>query len=459
MTQARRVPAPAPVYMGTPERLLRIVTAPPLFIVAVLFGAIFDFGSTSAASALFWAMLQCACAAYVLARRSDTLARPGWLEIAAGVLYLGLLALVALSLVASTVPSTIDRFATLVELVKLVGLGAFCVAGYAVASDEAEGEKLFTWILLAGAVYAIWAIVMFLQSPAFVHGLEKQWHLERLTGSFMSANTAGSLFAALGCASAVRLFRRVGRKLGSRAQQEKDDLAHWGGELRDATLLTVLWIALLLTVSRAALAASLAVVALFGLLELRRYARRRRLKGRALAFATVAVAAAFAVVLAGSLSSQIQGRFGRLAADAVSRTGILDAYRPSLTETPLSGHGLGTFATINAGHIDEANFSDLWSLSAAHNILLQWWLEVGPVGTALAATMLLLLAARLMMRASTGRVGRWRAAVALAVSVVLLVHNSVDYSLEVQGVSALWALLVGLGLAERPRGEHAPDDA
>jgi O-antigen ligase len=457
--------AHVPAYVDAPTRLLRFVTSPALFIVAVLFGAIFDFGSTSAASALFWAALQCACAAYALARRAETLAPPRWLDLAVAGLYLALLALVGLSLAQGLplppelAPTTLDRHATLVELVKLVGLGAFCIAGYAVASDEAEGERLFTWILLGGAAYALWAIIMFLQAPAFVHGLEKQLHLERLTGSFLSANTAGSLFGALGCASAVRLFRRVGRKLGSRAPHQHDDLALWGGELRDAALLTVLWIALLLTVSRAALAVSLAVVALFALLELRRYARRRRLKGRAMAFAATAVIAAFAVLLLGSLSSQFQGRFGRLAADAVSRNAIIQAYEPDLAATPMTGHGLGTFPTINAQQITEANFGDLWSLGAAHNILLQWWLELGPVGTGLAALVVLLLGARLMVRATAGRVGRWRAAVALAAGAVLMAHNSVDYSLQVQGISALLALLVGLGLAERSRGDHPVDEA
>lgn len=460
MSQARRAPAPAPLYVATPVRLLRSATSPALLIVAVLFGAIFDFGATNPASALFWAALQCACAAYALARWADRLAPPRWLDLAAAVLYLALLILVGLSLadgLPAWAPTTIDRHATLVELVKLVGLGAFCVAGFAAASDEAEGERLFTWILYAGTAYAAWAIVMFLQSPAFVHGLEKQWHLERLTASFLSANTAGSLFGALGCASAVRLFRRVGRKLGSRAVGEHDDLALWGGELRDAAMLTVLWIALLLTVSRAALAASLAVVALFALLELRRYARRRRLKARGWAFAAATVAAAFAVLLVGSLSSQLQGRFGRLAEDAVSRHGIIEAYRPDLATTPLTGHGLGAFSTLNALQMNEANFGDLWSLSAAHNILLQWWLEMGPVGTGLAAAVVLLLGLRLMLRAGNGRVGRWRAGAALAASAVLLAHNSVDYSLEVQGISALWALLIGLGLAERGRGNPAED--
>lgn len=459
--------APVPTYVGTPTRLLRFVTSPSLFMVAVLFGAIVDFGATSSASALFWATLQCACAAYALAYRPAGLARPGWLEIAAGVLYLVLLTLVGLSLApslplsipAEITPTTVDRYATLVELVKLVGLGAFCLAGYAVGSDELEAERLFTWTLLAGGLYALWAIVTFLQSPGFVLGLEKQMHVERLTGSFLSANTAGSLFGALGCALAVRLFRRVGRKLGSHAAREADDLSRWGGELRDAALLALLWIALLLTVSRAALSVSLAVVALFALLELRRYVRRRRLKGRASLFAGAAVLAAFVVLLLGSLSSQLQGQFGRLAADAVSRTGILDAYGPDLAATPLTGHGLGGFPALNSQQVTPENFADLWSLGAAHNILLQWWLEAGPVGTALAAAVVLLLAARLIQRMATGRVGRWRAAAALAASAVLLAHNSVDYSLEVQGIASLWALLLGLGLAERSRSDRPIDEA
>lgn len=449
---------PAPAYVSFPARLRRRLASPSLPIVAVLFGAILDFGSTNPASALFWAALQCACAAYALTRRGADLATPSRLDALAGLLYLALLALVGLSLTSAfPLPGlevgTVDRQATLVELTRLIGLAGFCVAGFAVASDEVEGERLFNWILLAGGLYAAWAVTMFLVSPAFVHGLEKQLHLERLTGSFLSANTAGSLFGALGCALAVRLFRRVGRRLGARVSSEAEDWAIWRGEVRDMALLAVLWLALLLTVSRAALAASLGVLAVFALLELRRYARRRRLKGRALAITGTAVAAGLVLIIAGSLSSQLQGQFGRLATDAVSRTAILEAYRPQLESTPLTGYGLGAFPALNAQVITETNFPALWSLGAAHNILLQWWLEAGPIGAGLACAVVLILLARLAIRHSLGRTGRWRAGAALAASGVLLAHNSVDYSLEVQAVAALWALLIGFGLAERARGD------
>jgi hypothetical protein len=54
---------------------------------------------------------------------------------------------------------------------------------------------------------------------------------------------------------------------------------------------------------------------------------------------------------------------------------------------------------------------------------------------------------------TNGRVGRWRAGAALALSAVLLLHNGVDYSMETQAVAAFWALMLGLGLGERRRAE------
>lgn len=455
MRPARRTPAPAPVYVGTPTRILRAATSPILFVVLVLFGAIFDFGAASPVSALFWVALQCACAAYVLVRCAPVLPRPNWLELLAALAFVGLIGVAAVPLATG---ESLDRYATLVELAKLVGLAAFCVAGYGIAADEGEAETLFTWITVAGGVYALWAAVSFFQSPNFVLGLEKQMHMERLTGSFLSANTAGSLFGALACALAVRLFRRISRRLGSRRNRDAEDIASWGAELRDAGLLALLWIALLLTVSRAALTVSLTVMALFGLLELFRYARRRRLKARGLAIAGGMATLAFAALLVGSLSSQIQGQFGRLSADAISRTAIFDEYLPDIGATPLTGHGLGTFAALNAERLTPENFDLLWSLGAAHNVVLQWWLEAGPLGLALAALTTALILGRLIWRMNAGRVGRWRAGAALAASVVLLLHNGVDYSLEVQAVAALWALLLGFGLSEHASRREAADD-
>jgi hypothetical protein len=70
---------------------------------------------------------------------------------------------------------------------------------------------------------------------------------------------------------------------------------------------------------------------------------------------------------------------------------------------------------------------------------------------------LLLVSVRLALRMSLGRIGRWRAGAALAAGAVLFAHNSVDYSLEIQSIAALLALLAGFGLAEHAsRGARPP---
>ncbi|MFN3513206.1 MAG: O-antigen ligase family protein [Phenylobacterium sp.] len=432
--------------MSGPVRALRWATSPALIVSLIFFGALLDFGGGSSASALFWASLQCACAAYALAWRPETLHPPRRLEVAAAILYLALLAVAALALT-PVLPAPLDRYAALVELARLTGLLALCIVGWRVASDEAEATRLFGYLTLGCGLYAAWAIFAFLDAPAFVLGLEKQMHVERLSGSLLSANTAGSLFGAVGCALAVRLMRRIGRRIGSRRAQS----ARWGRDVGDAALLAVLWLALLLTVSRAAVTVSLAVLGLFLLLELRRYVKRRRLSARSTAFASAAAAAGFLLIVAGSVSSQLEGQFGRLGADAVSRIGILEAYEPLIREVPPFGYGFGAFPTLNASQVTQANFADLWNLGAAHNLLLQWWLEAGPVGTALGAAVLGLVLLRLALRLSGSETGRWRAACALAAAAVLLAHNMVDYSLQAPAIAGLLAILLGFGMGEAKR--------
>jgi hypothetical protein len=431
-------------------------------ILATLFGAIWNFGATTAASGLFWIAPQCACAvaALVIYRRSASAALSSRFLQATTVIYGLLMIAVALALTpwpamlgqGSAGPfapgvSTLDPFATGIELAKLAGLSALFLTGYLFGTDRRGGELLFNLLMAAACLYAIWAIAAFVDDPQHIRGLTKQIHLNRLTASFFSANTAGGLFGALSCALAVRLIRRGRRLLSLALGPVKPTLTEWAPALQDVAMFVILWSAMLMTLSRGAIVVSLAVVSVLVVLEflvaLREEASATR-RRRMLIIGCVVVAG----LVAATFSAQVLGKFSVAGADSVSRAQIISTYRPLIAGTPPFGYGLGSFAALNGHVLTEANGHSLWNLGAAHNIVLQWWLEAGPVGLALAIALVAVILARLAWRFTQSRTDRWRGGAALALGAVLLIHSLVDFPLQVTAVAAVWALLLGWGAAE-----------
>ena len=122
---------------------------------------------------------------------------------------------------------------------------------------------------------------------------------------------------------------------------------------------------------------------------------------------------------------------------------------------PWQGYGLGTFREALMPAMTREDLWLLWNLGAAHNVLLQWMLETGVVGLALVIAM----TAALMVALSPFPLkrslpGRGRPIGILAFSIVLMLHNMVDYSLQIGSVAALWALLLGLAAGGAFQGEH-----
>lgn len=441
--------------------------------VLLIFGAILDFGAAEAEPAVFWAVLQCAWAGalFFFAAGADRPIRAPVLQVAAAVLFVLLLAW----LVVATLPLgglgpfhpapawdlaggdgalSIAPAATRIEALKLLGLGAIFCCGWLLAQDELRADRMATTVLVVGAAYAVWAFAAHFADPTLVLDVHKSYHFDRMTGSFFSANTAGSLFgvlSALAWVSALRGIRQhIDAEQGLRMSRRlTGSLVRMGGA-------TLFWAAMLLTASRAAFAATalcLIVVTTIEIVE--GLTRRRAATGKILAY-TVPAVLGMLVLFTATVGPRILNRVPELGADGELRGQIFAAYFKAAGHAPLAGHGLGSFHTLNSALTTPENFIALWNLGAVHNIYLQWWLEGGAVGFGLMAAVLACLFVDAAQRRMAGRAGRTRAATALTVSALLLMHNSVDYSIQVPAVAAIWALLLGLGAAPSTSRAGAP---
>lgn len=442
---------------GRPLRAL----APGAFtmiVVAALFCGHMIFGANAPVPATFfaavWATLGVIAAIGVAGRDDAGVSVAVW---SAGVLFLGVLGLGVVQLMglgeglvavlldggAAIAPATLDRDATERELVKLASLAPAFACGLAIGRVDERARVFFALFLGAAALYAIGALLTFSLWPGEVLGVAKRFHDDRLTASFLSANTAAAFFAGAGVLALARLLQAAKESLleGYWSFRAVDRFARRGG-LAAVTLL-VAASAAAATGSRAGLATFAFGLVLIVAWEWTVGLRRPR-PDRAAASLLIAggAAAAFAAAVAGGLAAD---RIASLTSGADARAIVLAAHWAAFQHAPAFGFGLGTFQTVNDMVQTPENWVHLERLNAAHNVVLQWLEEAGAVGTALMSAVVAILLVEIAGGVTRRRRHRtWLRAI-LVLSAVLFLHGMVDYALQTPSMAWQWAVLLGVG--------------
>jgi O-antigen ligase len=401
---------------------------------------------------------------------------PSALMILAGVCFAGVVATVASQLLPSGVADphplwasvdgvsafTIDRDATRRELLKLLAVGAAFSVGLVVGSSDRRTRLLVFLVVVASAAYAGWAFTQQFTAYGTIFGEPKGYHVERLTASFLSANSAATTLGMLAVFAVARVARAIKESsvpwnlgLGAVA----DQLAR---KAAVATIALVILVTCIVeTLSRAGIAASAAALLALIAWEIRA-ASARGSHVRSATNAALAAAAAIAVLALMSAGGAVD-RLEAAAGDADSRLTAFRAHWEAFLASPWRGYGLGSFPALNDTLQTPENFGALAELNALHNVYLQWLVETGVVGASLMFVCVALLLAHiwrgLRVRAS---MRTWLRAVLVA-SLLVLVHGLVDFALQVPSIAWQWALWLGVGCGiAAPRAQElqasAPDD-
>jgi O-antigen ligase len=320
--------------------------------------------------------------------------------------------------------STIDKSATTMEIIKLLGLACFFLVGAATGARDERARTAVRALLALGLPFGVWAFI------GAVTGLVYQTQGHRLEGHFLNPNTAGTFFAVLLLLSVGELLREV------RSRRSEADISR---SIVLAMAPLTFAICLLDSVSRGAmlsfLGAALVLLVLhmwWGVVKPTR--------------ALLAIMGAIALLLAliWIAGDQLIDRFFQAGQDSIVRTAIWKAHWGAFLNSPLFGYGLGTAETINKTLISQSNYPVLWNIKAILNLYIQWLEEAGVVGTVpmfLCVGSLMVLTLRNAARRT--RMVRLLAAL-VAVDAVFLFHGATDFALEVPSMAAMWAWLLGL---------------
>lgn len=342
---------------------------------------------------------------------------------------------------------SIDPYATLVEIVKLLALAAAFVCGSLVGADPERGRQLVKALLAVGAVYGAWAFIDHATNPEFLFGQPRPFDPRRLSASFGSANTAATLFGALSLLGLVNLIRAADRVRPRGVRLYAADLQVILPELVGPVVaLAISMTCLVQTYSRGGLVSTGGVaLALLCALALTggRPSTAHPVKPLGVIFGLVTIVFAGTLILN---AAALGFRFGAFASDTVGRTRIVAAHWAAIRDTPWWGYGMGAFPRINTLIMSSANVHVLDTLGATHNVYVQWLEEAGLLGTGAMLVTLGLVTANISLGVPprTGWRG-WQLGI-LAVLALFLVHGASDYALQIPSMSSLLSLLLGLGV-------------
>ncbi|MEN3977236.1 O-antigen ligase family protein [Emcibacter sp. SYSU 3D8] len=134
----------------------------------------------------------------------------------------------------------------------------------------------------------------------------------------------------------------------------------------------------------------------------------------------------------------------------------LEIYRNSMeaiAASPWLGYGLGSFQSLYRMY----DHSDLRRVvNAAHSTVLENILELGiPAALALFAAILIPVVG-CWRGAASRRQDQHIPAIAVAASIMLILHSLVDFPLQIPALAALFAFVLGLGFAQSISARHWP---
>jgi O-antigen ligase len=321
--------------------------------------------------------------------------------------------------------------------------------GLVVGADGASANRALKVMAWAGVGYAVYGIFNLLLDPAAILWREKTANLESLTATFINRNTAAAYFGSCAAVWLVMAFARLrsrlpagelrwaklAERMGPDAKIDSRTVLRFG-------LFFVCLAAMFMTGSRGGVLVSLFAMVVASAIFFRRDLPRGVNIGLA-ALAAGALALALLQVLGGNVEARID-------AGGLVDQGRLSAYQSTLrmiADHPWFGTGLGTFASaFPAYRSGDISIYGVWIV--AHSTPLQLAAELGlPLVLAIAvgwlvALWVLIRGTRRSRRDTTAPL------VALAVSLIALLHSSIDFSLQVAGFAIVVFAVLGVGLAQ-----------
>lgn len=333
-------------------------------------------------------------------------------------------------------------------------LGIFLLAFF-LGRDPLHAKRILRAIVFAGAVYALYGLIIQATGAKSILFYPKWAYAEFLTSTFVNKNSYAT-YAGLGLIAAIGLFWN---RLKHQPQHASRDFSRASliiqKFLRKDSIYALLALliagALILTSSRAGIFSSIAGCLTFIVM----LAINRRWK--IMQWLPVMMGCLLFVIILISFSGNFlleRMDYDQIDTDSLMRLNLYHATVMAINARPLLGHGLGSFADMINLYAEQPIQK---SFDHAHNDYLEMMLELGIP----AALMLFGAIGLVVWRALSGALKRRHMEIfpimAVAATILVGLHGLFDFSLQIPAVAATYATLLGLGLAQSWSLKNAAD--
>ncbi len=347
---------------------------------------------------------------------------------------------------------SVNPYETRTTLMRLLTYGAVFWLAVQLGRDMAKADVILKAVMFAIGTYALYGLVLWsIGSETILWYEKKDWSINDrggITSTFINRNNFAT-FVGLGCVTFLALFIRSMRRSTSVHEDEPvkyfiDRMANKFAGMSSIYLLGLLMTmgALFLSNSRAGFAFTLTACAVYLGVQL--------FRGRASvakAGAVVTLAICVFIVLFNVSGNTLTARFAQGDIIDSRRVAVYKRMVQAIADSPVLGTGYGTFPDVFPMYRD--NTVSSWGRwDKGHNTYLEVMMELGLP----AASALFLAVALCVYMCFRGALERRRSShipmAAFAGSILVALHSTVDFSLQIPAVTITYATLLGLGCAQ-----------
>jgi O-antigen ligase len=355
--------------------------------------------------------------------------------------------------ISSALATSITPSASIVKNQAFFSLGAGLAnimslsLGLVIGADRHRAQQIVRLIAYSGMAYAAFGIAYFAIDPTMILWREKLGHLENLTGTFNNRNTAAIYFGSC-CVICLLLVADGIRRAGEGGAIIWRRVPHYVQRAPARLILLpfagfgINLIAMFLTASRAGVVLSLvAMIAAVTMFFRKSFSRKLGW------LIPTAVGGLLALVLLQLLGGRVGSRLGTQAFDDEGRVQVWKSTLRLIEDNPWFGTGLGTYLwSFPPYRGAQDTLAGVWS--SAHSTPLEFAAELGIPLTCvigLAWLWMIIILAR-------GAVLRRRDIIvviaALFTALLVFVHSTIDFTLQIPGYTIPFFALFGAGLAQ-----------
>lgn len=338
---------------------------------------------------------------------------------------------------------TLSVDATLVSTMRLIAYLTIFWLTMQYTRNRDRAEQLLAWISWIGTAYALYGLANFFAGNPYLLWYPRWANPLDVTSTFVNRNHYAT-FAGLTLISAAAIGISAYRKawqLSDRSQQTVSRMIEClaGRPIAYFLMMLIIATAWMQTHSRMGVAATaLGVVVMLVLLMASRLVRRRVAPWVVLALVALAL---FQVSGAGTLS-----RLSENGSDD-GRWSLYAIVAEQIESAPYTGSGYGSFAQAFPMYRD-ARLPERTNFPQAHSSYLELAAELGIPAATLFVAMILWCVALCLIGIFRRQRDQLYAIVAVAASVIVGAHALLDFSLQIPAVAALYAAMLGMGVAQ-----------